>query len=135
MAKDLYHDAVTAALMKDGWTIIKENYKIEVDEAFSIIADILAEKYILAHKEKHWIIVEVKSFARPSKIYEFHSAIGQYITYLAVLEYLKLEIELYLAVPEDVFEELFQLPFVNFLISKYQIQLMPFSPLKKILTK
>ena len=79
--------------------------------------------------------MEVKSFTRPSKTYEFHAAIGQYITYLTVLEYKKLDIELHLAIPEDVFEEVFQLPFVKFLTAKYHILLMPFSTTKKILTK
>ena len=53
MAKDLYHDAVKTALIKDGWTIIEENFRLELDEAIVFFMDILAEKYIIAKKQKH----------------------------------------------------------------------------------
>ena len=32
MAKDLYHDAVKTALIKDGWTILEEEYRLEIDK-------------------------------------------------------------------------------------------------------
>lgn len=135
MANDLYHGAVTTALIKDGWTIVKENYRLEVDPTITYFFDILAEKYIIAKKEKQLIIVEVKTFNRISKTYEFHAAIGQYITYHTALEYLKIERQLYLAIPLDVYNSLFQRDFVKYLVAKYKIQLLPFHPEKKILVK
>ena len=76
MAKDLYHDAVTIALKKDGWTIIEESYQLQPDEKLTFFIDILAEKYIIAKKRKQMIIVEVKTFGQKSVTYQFHAAIG-----------------------------------------------------------
>ena len=135
MAKDLYHDAVKAALIKDGWTIVSQGYHLTIEKDLNFIIDLLAEKYIIALKKKQWIIVEVKSFNKLSKTYEFHSAIGQYITYHTALEYLKIQRQLFLAIPIGIFETLFQKDFVKYLINKYQIQLLPFHPKKKELIK
>ncbi|MFK7946258.1 MAG: element excision factor XisH family protein [Saprospiraceae bacterium] len=133
MAKDLYHESVMKALEKDGWEIVKENYRLTVDEKLIYLIDILAEKYIVATKETQWIIVEVKSFNRLSSTHEFHSAIGQYITYHTALEYLGIDKKLFLAIPVITYNELFQLPFIKYLIEKYNIQLLPFHPDKKSL--
>lgn len=135
MAKDLHHEALKVALEKDDQFILKENYPLEVDDEIIYFIDIFAEKYIIAQREKQWIVVEVKSFNKISKTYEFHSAIGQYITYHTALEYLKIKRQLFLAVPVDVYNTLFQRKFVKYLIEKYEIQLMPFHPTKKILIK
>lgn len=81
MAKDIYHDAVKTALEKDGWTIIEEGYQLKPDEKITFFIDILAEKYVIAKKQKQWIIVEVKTFGTRSNTYQFHAAIGQYIPY------------------------------------------------------
>lgn len=91
MAKDLYHDAVIIALKKDGWTIIEESYQLQPDEKLTFFIDILAEKYIIAKKRKQMIIVEVKTFGQKSVTYQFHAAIGQYISYHTALEYLNID--------------------------------------------
>ena len=135
MAKDLYHDAVKTALIKEGWIIVEEGYQLQPDEKLNFFIDILAEKYVIAKKEKQWIIVEVKTFGQKSVTYQFHAAIGQYITYHTALEYLKIDRILYLAIPDMVYNELFQYPFVKYLIEKYQIQLLPFDPEEKILIR
>ncbi|MEB3293944.1 MAG: element excision factor XisH family protein [Synechococcales bacterium] len=41
--------------------------------------DLSAERLFVAQKEDIQIAVEVKSFAAPSVVYEFHQAIGQYL--------------------------------------------------------
>lgn len=135
MAKDLFHETVKTALIKDGWTILQDNYRLFIDEDLFFVVDILAEKFLIAQKAKRVIIVEVKSFARRSATYEFHSAIGQYITYRTIFEYLKLERELFLAIPLIAYEGIFQHPFITFLIEKYDIRLLPFNPDKKVLVK
>lgn len=133
MAKDIYHDALVTALEKDGWTIIKENYLLGIDDEISYFIDVFAEKYVIAARETQWIVVEVKSFRGISKTYEFHSAIGQYVVYHTALEYLKIKKQLYLAVPIETYNTLFQKKFIRHLVWKYNIQLMPFDPQEKIL--
>jgi len=135
MAKDLYHDAVKTALMKEGWKIIEEGFELQPDDNLTYFVDMLAEKYVLARKKKEVIIVEVKTFSSRSDTYQFHSAIGQYITYHTAIEYTKLDLQLYLAVPKAVYINLFQRPFIQYLIEKYKILLMPFDPQNKTLLK
>ena len=42
-AKDVYHDAVKNALIKDGWTITADPYKIKYKDA-ELFADLAVEK-------------------------------------------------------------------------------------------
>ncbi len=51
-AKDLYHDIVKNALIKDGWTITHEPYNLN-NELFSriLMIDLGAERLIAAEKE------------------------------------------------------------------------------------
>jgi len=44
-AKDLYHEAVKNALIKDGWTITADPYPIEFEDA-ELYPDLAIEKYI-----------------------------------------------------------------------------------------
>lgn len=60
-AKDIYHDAVKQALIRDGWLIVAENYVLEYG-GDKLYPDIAAEKSIAAESQGRKIIVEVKSF-------------------------------------------------------------------------
>ena len=61
MARDKYHDHVKEALIKEGWKITHDPYKIKVGGRKAQI-DLGAEKLIAAEKENELIAVEVKSF-------------------------------------------------------------------------
>jgi hypothetical protein len=81
MAKDIIHDAVKKALVKDGWTITADPFTIKYEDA-TLFADLAAERVIAAEKAEQKIIIEIKSFAGPSAMQEFEGALGQYQTYL-----------------------------------------------------
>lgn len=49
-AKDIYHDAVKNALIKDGWLIIADPYIIKYEDA-ELYADLAAEKPIAAERQ------------------------------------------------------------------------------------
>jgi hypothetical protein len=83
MAKDLYHDLVKEALIKDGWTITNDPYRLDWIPKWQI--DLGAEKIIGATKANHQIAVEVKTFLKPSFSHEFHGVLGQYLSYLFAL--------------------------------------------------
>ena len=83
-AKDLYHNAVRFALVKDGWKILAEDYSLEYG-GDRLYVDIAAEKSILAEKKNRKILVEVKSFLGRSFFNELENAIGQYILYRDIL--------------------------------------------------
>ena len=79
-AKDVYHDAVKNALIKDGWTITADPYKIKYKDA-ELFADLAVEKPIVAEQNGRKIVVEIKSFLSPSPMRDFELALGQYILY------------------------------------------------------
>ena len=54
-AKDIYHNAVKNALLKDGWTITVDPYFIKYEDA-ELYADLAAEKPIAAEREKEEIL-------------------------------------------------------------------------------
>ena len=77
-AKDLYHDAVKNALIKDGWTITADPYPIKYKEV-KLFADLASEKAIAATKNQQKVVIEVKSFVSRSLMREFETALGQFI--------------------------------------------------------
>jgi Holliday junction resolvase-like predicted endonuclease len=77
-AKDIYHDTVKRALIKDGWKITAENLHLPWGGRDTFV-DIAAEKIFIAEKEGRKIAVEVKSFVGKSDIAEFEKAVGQFI--------------------------------------------------------
>lgn len=66
-AKDIFHDTVKAALQKDEWIILRENFRVQVDdEGLAMFVDLIAQKLLSAEKDGIKIAVEVKSFQDPS---------------------------------------------------------------------
>jgi hypothetical protein len=135
MAKDFYHEHVRQALLKEGWTITHDPFRVEYGDAdFSI--DLGAEKIIAAEKEGKKIAVEVKSFFARSLLYEFHEVLGQYLNYRRVLRLTHQEDrEVYLAVPSETFERLFKKDFIQIAIAEEQIRYFVFDAIEnKILS-
>ena len=88
--------------------------------------DLGAEKLIAAEKQGEKIAVEIKSFIRPSTIYEFHTAVGQYLNYRRALKQRDPERILYLAVPIEIYTSFFTLPFIQESIADYQLKLLTY---------
>ena len=74
-AKDKFHNAVKAALHKDGWIITDDPLFFRFG-GVEVYIDLAAEKLFLAEKEGEKIAVEVKSFLGTSAISDFHKALG-----------------------------------------------------------
>lgn len=122
-AKDIYHDAVKNALIKDGWTITADPYYIKYEDA-ELYADLAPEKPIAAEKQGQKIVVEIKSFIGRSLMYDFHSALGQYIVYRNLIQLTNPEYRLYLAVDDMVYEDFFQRKSVRVIANKNQLFLI-----------
>ena len=131
MARDLFHNQVKTALIKDGWTITHDPYSIKISEAIKIQIDLGAENTIAAQRDQEKIAVEIKSFITDSDISEFHGALGQYLNYLQALELKDPERLLYLAVPMDTYTEFFRIPFIQLSLKKYEINLIVYNPSKE----
>ncbi|MDZ8227860.1 MULTISPECIES: XisH family protein [unclassified Nostoc] len=122
-AKDLYHDAVKNALIKDGWLIIADPYIIKYEDA-ELYADLAAEKPIAAERQGQKIVVEIKSFVGKSQMYDFHNALGQYIVYRNLIQVSEPEYNLYLAIDDIVYFNFFQRPSVQLITRQNNLQLI-----------
>jgi hypothetical protein len=132
--KDFFHDAVKNALVKDGWTITADPLRIEFG-GMDFYIDLGAERLIEAEKDGRKIAVEIKGFASPSVVYEFHAAIGQFMNYRLALSQEEPEREMYLAVPEDIFDSFFEMPFGLLAITEYQLRLLVYDEEKEVIIK
>jgi hypothetical protein len=133
MAKDLFHDAVKQALLKEQWIITADPLKIKI-EGVKLEIDLAAEKVFAAEKAGRKIAVEIKSFLSPSTITDFHAALGQFLNYRLALQMREPDRTLYLAVPIDTFESFFQEPFIQEAIKLYQVKLIVYNPIQEIIT-
>jgi len=106
-AKDIYHNEVKNALLKDGWTITADPYFIKYEDA-ELYADLAAEKPIAAQRQGQKIVVEIKSFIGRSLMYDFHAALGQYMVYRNLIQLTDPEYKLYLAIDDLVYKNFFQ---------------------------
>lgn len=128
-AKDLFHDAVKIALQKDGWIILRENFRVQVDEeGLALFVDLAAQKLISAEKSGRKIAVEVKSFQEESNFYQFHAALGQYLNYRSGLREVLPDYVMYLAIPLEIHREFFQLRFIQRRVKEHNLKLIVFQP-------
>ncbi len=68
MAKDVFHQQVKNALIKDGWHITHDPLTIRISEAVKLQIDLAAETTIAAERDSEKIAVEIKSFVGDSDI-------------------------------------------------------------------
>jgi hypothetical protein len=106
-AKDIYHDTVKNALIKDGWTITHAPLRLKWGNNL-LYVDLGAEQLLTAKKEDRKIAIEVKSFVSYSNMADLENALGQYILYRNIIEELEPDRTPYLAVHEDVFATIFE---------------------------
>ena len=124
MANDKIHDAVVTALKKDDWHILHENFSIRYAE-FEIRVDVVAEyPAILAEKDNHQVLVEIKTFGGRSFIKQLQYAIGQYVVYRNMLTLTEMDYELFLAVEESVYEKSFLLEAASQIVRFNQLNLL-----------
>jgi hypothetical protein len=121
--RDSIHDAVKAALVKDGWEITDDPYVIAYGERF-LFVDLGAEEnqevvgnFIGAVRANVRIAVEIKELRGQSVIVELEQAIGQYVLYRLLLNRVDPERKVYLAVPGKAYRELFTEPIGELVIN------------------
>jgi hypothetical protein len=133
-AKDLFHDAVKQALLKEQWVITADPLTIKI-EGVRFEIDLAAEKIFAAEKAGRKIAVEVKSFLSNSAIADFHVALGQFLNYRLALQMKEPDRTLYLAVPFDTFALFFQERFVQESVKLYQLKLVVYDPEKEVVVE
>jgi hypothetical protein len=120
-ARDLYHDAVKTAVIKDGWDILADPYRIQYKDV-DLYADLAAERPIAIEREGQKIVVEIKSFVGRSLMTDFHLAVGQYKVYQMLLQETAPEYDLYLAIDDITYSNFFKREGIEFLVRSSQIK-------------
>jgi hypothetical protein len=134
VAKDLFHQVVKDALIKDGWEITHDPFPVDYGDVQMQI-DLGAERLLAARKDSETIAIEIKSFVKPSSISEFHTAVGQYLNYRRALRAQEPSRILYLAVPSQTYNEFFRLRFIQEGVEEYQIYLLVYNVEERSIVK
>ena len=131
--KPRFHDAVKQALISDGWEITDDPYVISYGERF-LFVDLGATeggisgpeegRFIGARRHDKHIAVEIKDFRRKSVLADLEQAIGQYVLYRLLLNKVDPERELYLAVTDIVYDEIFSEPIGDLVINDLPLRLI-----------
>ncbi len=124
-AKDIYHDCVKEALIKDGWTITDDPLRLRWGIK-DMYVDLAAEKLFIAEKNNIKIAVEIKTFTAASEINAIEKALGQYLLYRSVIRKIEPERVLYLAIPNTIYVDIFEEPLGQLIREDYQILLLIF---------
>lgn len=120
-AKDKYHDNVIHALEKDGWKVIRDQVLITIGKRHLWI-DLKVEL------DGQFRYIEIKGFETEYSIVDYlYRVTGQYLTYLAAIEHLQLDIPLFLAVPEHAFHGILNETLGQIVMNKAKINLMVFN--------
>jgi hypothetical protein len=131
-ARDRYHDQVKNALIKDGWTITDDPLHVKWGKK-DMYVDLGAEQLLAAEKGGRKIAVEVKSFLGHSEMADLERAVGQFIIYRRVLSRAEPDRALFLAIDEEVYDNLFKEPIGTLLLEDPSIQLIVFDPKTEII--
>lgn len=123
-AKDRYHDTVIRALQKANWTLISEQVAIIIEDR-RLWIDIRASK----ESENLAILIEVKGFeSTPSPVEYLASATGKYTLYQTALDYLNIELPLYMAVPVAAYHGILSEEIGKQTLRRNRVRLIVFDP-------
>lgn len=128
--KDIFHENVKTALIKDGWTITHDPLTLSVGMR-KVFIDLAGEQPIGAEKGGRKIAVEIKSFLGDSDVEMLEKAIGQYIVYRRVLYEKEPDRKLYLAIEEETYNSIFSEPIADLIVTGEQIYLIVFNESKE----
>ena len=131
-AKDLYHNTVKTALIKDGWTITDDPLTLVIGDR-DLYVDLGAEKLLIADRGSQKIAVEVKSFISSSPVKDLENALGQYILYEDIIAEEYPDRILYLAVREEIYLTFFSEPIVQIPFKKRQIKVLIFDETQEVI--
>ena len=121
--RDIIHNAVRNALVKDGWIITADPYRIAYGEEDFYI-DLAAQLPLAAERGGQKIAVEIKSFIGRSPVNDLQEALGQYALYLTLLEETEPERKLYLALSKAVHDELAQMRAFGLILRRFGVALI-----------
>jgi len=133
-AKDIFHDCVKHALIKDGWIVTDDPLSLKIGKK-DLFIDLAAEKMLIAEKGTERIAVEIKSFVGTSEVEDLKNALGQYILYEKIIKRQLLDRTLYLAIRETTYNNLFSQEIGQILLEEKTLKLIIFNPEKEVISQ
>lgn len=126
------HELVRRALMSDGWTITHDPLRLRWGKK-DVYADLGAERFVGAQKGSIRIAVEIKSFTGPSPIEALEKALGQFTLYHDILARVEPDRELYLAVSDTAYSDVFEDAIGGLLLANGRLKLLVFNALTEVI--
>lgn len=133
-ARDIYHNAVKIALEKDGWTITHDPFPLQIGKK-RLSADLGAERLISAERGLQEVVVEVKSFVGQSDVKDLQQALGQYVLYRQILNEMKVDRVLYLAISQPTFNSVFSIELGQVLLKNQIVKLIVFDDESEVIVQ
>jgi len=125
-ARNIYHDSVVKALEADGWTITDDPLPIGYGGR-DLYIDLGAKRETIgAVKGEEKIAVEVQSFLNQSPVRDIEEAVGQYMIYRMLLAEARQDRDLFVAVPDRVFNTILSEPFGRLVLARLRLQILVF---------
>lgn len=94
----------------------------------TVFADLGAEKVFVENRKESKIIVEIKVFGGKSKTTEFEKAKGQYDIYLFASRKNQINRLLFLAIPNEIYEQTFLRPSIREIVAEEKMNLLVSKP-------
>jgi hypothetical protein len=132
--RDYLHDAVRAALVRDGWTITDDPLRLKVPGR-NLYVDLGAERVLAAERGSIAIAVEVKSFLGPSDVSDLEDPIGQYVLYDLVLRRVQPHRQMFLAIPEEAWNAVFSEALGQIVLQERAVRLLIVDSQKEVITQ
>jgi XisH protein len=129
--RDKYHTNVRLALEGEGWKITHDPYFIRLGKRKGYID--LGAEIIGAERGYEKIAVEIKTFEGMSDVDEFEDALGQFLLYKLALGDVESERVLFLAIPLDFYNNLFDDAFFLRVVQVYQVKIIVYDFKKNVI--
>jgi hypothetical protein len=130
--RDIYHQAVKNALIKEGWTITHDPLIVAFG-VHNLYVDLGAERILAAERAGEHIAVEIKSFVGLSEVADMQQALGQYMMYRSLLRRREPDRHLILAVPADAFDSIFVTDLGRAIREDYTPAILVFDPEQEVI--
>ncbi len=112
-ARDILHDIVKEALIKDEWIITHDPFTVSFGIR-TVYVDLGVERLLAAQRGDDKLVIEVKSFVGMSKIADLERALGQYMIYRSWLKCTHPERVIYVAIDDEATKRFFWISLVRF---------------------
>ena len=130
-AKDRHHDIVVRSLMNAGWSILSEQEYLSIGTTYEthrrLYIDINAQS-----NEGVIILIEVKALDR-SHVHQLMELLGQFLVYRMALDYLEINIMLYIAIPQSAYQNIMNHILGQQITNQYKIPLVIYDPIEEII--